>query len=98
MNVKTEIYHKILGNHSYNASFAIIYIAIDETAVTMPNHFQYSPLSNGRFPTNFPVWPFIANVYLFPFHMVLRSHTGKSAYLTMPLFNRMLLFSDVTAT
>ena len=50
--------------------------ATEAPANIEPKYVQNSPLSTGRFPTNLPVWPFIAKVYLFPFHVVLSIHTG----------------------
>ncbi len=50
---------------------------------TMKNKIRYMknlPILNGRSPTILPVCPFMAKVNFLPFHVVFRSHTGKSAY------------------
>ena len=38
-------------------------------------------MSIGRFPTNFPVCPFIAKVKFLPFQDVFKIHTGNKTYL-----------------
>ena len=71
---------KEAAQQEYKASAATVAIR-----AISPVQRQYAPLSIGRFPTNFPVCPFIAKLYISPFHLAVSSHTGYKAYFTVPL-------------
>ena len=61
------------------------------------NQAMYFPLSTGRSPTSFPVWPFMANRKFLPFHFVLsiqnRDYTMISG--TTIFYGAFLIFANL---